>query len=83
MKKFLVRILGGMVWPMIKTRALEFVDSEELQQKYVKMLNDKMDIPDVPEEMEKKLLDAAYDVAQILARENIEKIDIDKIADSL
>jgi len=79
MKKFLVKIVGGLVLPQLKKLALKYVEDEELQKKYTKMLNDKIDIPDVPEENEQKWLDASYDVAQVLIKENIEKIDIDKI----
>jgi hypothetical protein len=83
MKKWILKVAGNWFLPSIKKEALKYAESEELQKKYVKIINEKMDIPGITEETEKKLLDAAYDALQELAKENIDKIDIDKIVEKL
>lgn len=79
MKKFLLKTVSKWFLPGLKEKALEYVQCEDLQATLVKRINAKMDIPQLSEEVEAKLLDAAYDAVQEIAKENIDKIDIEKI----
>ena len=82
MKKLLIRIAAKWALPVLKEEVMKFVNSEELQIKYVKLLNTKLDIPNLSEEVERKLLDASYDAAQELIKENINKVDLEKIMEN-
>jgi hypothetical protein len=83
MKKFILKLVAKWFLPSIKDELLKYIESIELQKKYVKILNEKIDIPGITEETEEKLIDAVYDAAQELAKENINKIDINLLLDRI
>jgi hypothetical protein len=83
MKKFILKLVVKWFLPSIKDELLKYIESIELQKKYVKILNEKIDIPGITEETEEKLIDAAYDAARELAKENINKIDINLLLDRI
>jgi hypothetical protein len=77
--KWLKKLTLKMVWPLLKKKAIDYVESNEWQEKLTKRLNDKLDIPRISEETEKKIINQMYDAGQELAVEFIESIDIDKV----
>jgi len=83
MKKFFLRIAAKWAWPALKENILQYVKNENLQIKFVKLLNKKLDIPNLSEEVERKLLDAAYDAAQELITEQIEKVNLVEIVNNM
>ena len=74
-KKMLVKI----VWPRIKQFLINHIKSEETQKKYVEIINNKLDIPNLSDEAEAKLLNQVYDAGQEALVEIVENFDIDKI----
>lgn len=66
-------------WPKLKDFLLDHVKSEESQKKYVDIINKKIDIPNLSEEAEKKLLDQIYDAGQEAIVEIVENFDVEKI----
>lgn len=73
------RVLAKMVWPRIKQEILKYIKSEEVQKKYVDLINKKLDIPNLSEESETKLLNQVYDAGQAALAEVVEGINIDTI----
>lgn len=73
------KIAVKMLWPRIKQFLIEHIKSEETQKKYVDLINNKLDIPNLSEEAEKKLLDQVYDAGQEALVEIIENFDVDKV----
>jgi hypothetical protein len=73
------RVLSKMVWPKIKQEILKYIKSEETQKKYVDLINKKLDIPNLSEEAETKLLNQVYDAGQEALVEVVEGINLDKI----
>lgn len=70
MKKWLLKL----VKPLIKKQVVEYIEDENNQVKYVRLLNEKVDLPNMDEEAEKKLLDQLYDALQIATVDMIEEI---------
>lgn len=68
-----------MVWPLIKKKVIEYIESEEWQKKLVERINDKLDIPRISETTEKKIINQMYDAAQELAVEFVDGIDVDNL----
>ncbi|MFW6130575.1 MAG: hypothetical protein ACOC56_05260 [Atribacterota bacterium] len=68
-----------MVWPLIKKKVIEYIESEEWQKKLVERINDKLDIPRISEATEKKIINQMYDAAQELAVEFVDGIDVDNL----
>ena len=81
--KWLKKIVIKMAWPKVKKMALEYVQSDEYQKKYTEAINKKLDIPNVSEESEAKLLNQVYDAGQEVIVEFIEGIDIESLADKI
>jgi len=67
------------VWPMVKKFLLEHIKSEESQKKYVDIINRKLDIPNLSEEAETKLLNQVYDAGQEALVEIINNFDVEKL----
>lgn len=67
------------VWPLVKKFVLDHVKSEESQKKYVDIINKKLDIPNLSEEAENKLLNQVYDAGQEALAEIINNFDIEKV----
>lgn len=81
--KWLKKIVIKMAWPKVKKTVLEYVQSEEYQKKYTEAINKKLDIPNVSEESEAKLLNQVYDAGQEVIVEFIEGIDIEALTDKV
>lgn len=77
--KWLKKLVIKMLWPRLQKIALNYVKSEEYQNKAVQYVNDKVDIPGKNEEEEKKLFDQVYDACQEGLTSTIKNIDIEKI----
>jgi len=67
-----------MLWPKIKVFLINHIKSEENQKKYVELINQKLDIPNLSEEAEAKLLNQVYDAGQEALIEIVENFNIDK-----
>lgn len=76
---FIQKTAVKIVWPMIKKFLLDHVKSEVSQKKYVDIINKKLDIPNLSEDSEIKLLNQVYDAGQEAIAEMIENFDISKI----
>lgn len=74
------KIAVKMLWPKIEQFLIEHIKSEETQKKYVDLINKKIDIPNLSEEAETKLLNQVYDAGQEALVEIVENFDIDKTA---
>ncbi|MFW6272630.1 MAG: hypothetical protein ACOC2U_02480 [bacterium] len=83
MKKLLFKIVNKWFLPQIQEKAVVYIESEEIQKKFVKLASERIKLEGLSEEAEIKLLNAAYDAAQELAKENIKHIDLDKIMENL
>jgi len=70
------KIGAKMLWPRIKKEVLKYVESEEYQKKYVEIINKKLDLPNLSEVAEAKLLNQIYDAGQEAVSEMIDKIEI-------
>ena len=70
MKKFLWKF----VKPFVKAQAIKLIENEEYQKKYVALIAEKIDIPNISKKAEKKLLDQIYDIGQEVAVDMIEEI---------
>jgi len=70
------KIGAKMLWPRIKKEVLKYVESEEYQKKYVEIINKKLDLPNLSEVAEAKLLNKIYDAGQEAVSEMIDKIEI-------
>jgi hypothetical protein len=75
------KVLVIIAWPLIKKNLLKNIQSDEYQLKFTKKINDKIDIPNVSEESEAKLLNQIYDAGQEVIVEFIDNIDIKTIID--
>jgi len=69
-----------MLWPKIKKFLIDYIKSEENQKKYVDLINRKLDIPNLSEDAEAKLLNQVYNAGQEALVEIVENFDIDKTA---
>jgi hypothetical protein len=58
---------------------LGYIKSEEYQKKYIDLINNKINIPNLDEAAEAKLLNQIYDATQVALTEIIENVDLDKI----
>ena len=76
--KFIQKIAIKMLWPKIKTFLIKHINSEETQKNYVDLINRKLDIPNLSEDAETKLLNQIYDAGQEALVEIVENFDIDK-----
>ena len=81
--KWLKKMVIRMAWPKFKNYILDYVKSEEYQKKYVQKINDKLDIPNVSEKAEAKLLNQVYDAGQEVVVEFMENVDIKSIVDKV
>ena len=72
------KIALKMVWPKAKAFLIDYIKSEETQKKYVELINKKLDIPNLSEEAEAKLLNQVYDAGQEALVEIVENFDIEK-----
>ena len=72
------RMAVKMLWPRIKKFLIERIKSEEIQKKYIELINKKLDIPNLSEEAETKLLNQIYDAGQEALIEIVENVDLDK-----
>ena len=75
---FIQKIAIKMLWPKIKKFLIDYIKSEETQKKYVELINQKLDIPNLSEDAEAKLLNQVYDAGQEALVEIVENFDIDK-----
>lgn len=66
-----------MVWPKAKEILINYIKNEENQKKYVELINKKLDIPNLSEESERKLLNQVYDAAQEATVEILDKVNLD------
>lgn len=73
------KILLKLAWPKIKNSILGYIKSEEYQKKYIDLINNKINIPNLDEAAEAKLLNQIYDATQVALTEIIENVDLDKI----
>jgi hypothetical protein len=73
------KIATKMLWPRIKQFLIDHVKSEETQKKYVALINKKLDVPNLSEDAEAKLLNQVYDAGQEALIEIIENFDVEKI----
>lgn len=73
------KILLKLAWPKIKNSILGYIKSEEYQKKYIDLINNKINIPNLDESAEAKLLNQIYDATQVALTEIIENVDLDKI----
>lgn len=72
------KIAVKMLWPRIKTFLIEHIKSEATQKKYVDLINQKIDIPNLSDDADAKLLNQVYDAGQEALVEIVENFDIDK-----
>ena len=77
---FIQKMAIKMLWPKIKKFLIDHIKSEEIQKKYVDLINQKLDIPNLSEDAETKLLNQVYDAGQEALAEIVENFDIDKTA---
>jgi len=77
---FIQKIAIKMLWPKIKKFLIDYIKSEENQKKYVDLINRKLDIPNLSEDAEAKLLNQVYNAGQEALVEIVENFDIDKTA---
>jgi hypothetical protein len=63
-------------WPMIQKMLIEYIKSDEYQKRFVELINTKLDIPNLSEASEFKLLNEVYDVAQEVALETIQNFKV-------
>jgi len=70
------KIGAKILWPRIKKEILKYVKCEEYQKRYIEIINKKIDIPNLSEEAETKLLNQIYDAVQEAVSEMIEKVEI-------
>lgn len=70
MQKFLFNLIK----PFVKKEIIKYINNEDNQKKYVKLLNDKVDLPNMDEEAEKRLIDQLYDALQVATIDMIEEI---------
>ena len=75
---FIQKIAIKMLWPKIKKFLIDYIKSEENQKKYVDLINRKLDIPNLSEDAEAKLLNQVYNAGQEALVEIVENFDIDK-----
>jgi hypothetical protein len=61
MKKFLLNILK----PIVKSQAVKYIEDEKNKEKIVKFINEKLDLPNMDEAAEEKLLDQIYDALKV------------------
>lgn len=67
------------MWPKVQKAIVSYIQSEEYQKKFVTKINKKMDIPNLDEAAEAKLLNQVYDAAQDAGAEIVRNIDVESI----
>jgi hypothetical protein len=76
---WITKILVKFAWPKVKKYLLQYVESNEYQELLINKVNEKIDIPNVSEKSEKKLLNQIYDAGQEVAIEFIETFNIEEL----
>jgi hypothetical protein len=72
-------VMIKMTWPKIKKILLSYVADEIYQNIIVEKINQKLDIPNIPEETEQIILNQVYDASQLGLTEFIQNIDIEDL----
>lgn len=70
MKKFFIKLAK----PFFKKSIIEYVESDYYQQEVIKLVNEKVDLPNMTEEAEEKIYNQIYDTLQIAIVDMIEEI---------
>lgn len=90
MPRWIKRIIIRFGWPIVKKKALDFINNEELQKRLVEKLEVKKDIPLADKDVEKKFNEIIQHSANdiyILMREvlteYIDEVNINEIVDKI
>jgi hypothetical protein len=68
-----------LIMPFIKKEIMIKIDCDEFKKKTIKIINEKIDIPNLSEEKEEQIIEALYEAAREIAKNNIDKVDLNSI----